>query len=105
MSDQVALNTPENFDNMTAAEFEARLPDLIANNATGPLTEDPQFEKFFAGNPTCAALVRDLEAIAKAAKDLFSIEEPEEAIDEPVGDKMWESIANKIKVGGGPDDE
>jgi hypothetical protein len=98
MSDPAALNNSnENFDNMTAAEFEERLPDLIAISQ-GTFTDDPRFTVFFDRNPDCAALVRDLEAIAKAARDLFPMDEPGEAPEESTGsDRIWENISNQLK--------
>src|SRR4051794_28828827 len=99
MSDPAALNNSnENFDNMTAAQFEERLPDLIAIGQ-GTFTDDPRFAVFFERNPDCAALVRDLEAIAKAARDLFPSDEPDETLEESGGsnDKIWNKIANQLK--------
>jgi hypothetical protein len=98
MPDPAALNN-ENFDNMTAIEFEDRLPDLIATGH-GKLTEDARFATFFGKNPDCAALVRDLESIAMAARRLlrpdedFETEETDDAV--KPGDTMWASIASKL---------
>ena len=79
------------FDSMTAAEFEHRLPELFASSEGGKVSEDPRFAKFLQANPDCAALVRDLETIAETAKSLF---EPEQ---EP-SDTVWSNIANKLKL-------
>jgi hypothetical protein len=90
MPDPAALNsTTENYDNMTAAEFEERLPDLFQTGG-GKVSEDPRFATFLKKNPDCAALVSDLETIAEHAKSLF---EPNE---EPA-DSVWDNIASKLK--------
>ena len=90
MSDPVALNvSTENFDNMTVAQFEERLPDLF-EVGKGKITEDPRFANFLASNPDCAALVRDLETIAEHAASLFGPpQEPSEDV--------WSNIASKLK--------
>ena len=88
MSESAAPN--ENFDHMTTADFEARLPDLFANG-TGNVSQDPRFERFLAANPDCLALVKDLEAIATFAKGMF-----EPAVHEP-SDAVWSNIASKLR--------
>jgi hypothetical protein len=80
-----------NFDKMTTAEFEEYLPELFENGG-GSISKDPRFTKFFASNPDCAALVRDLETIAEQARSLF---EPG-AGTEP-SDSVWSNIASKLK--------
>ncbi|MDE1154974.1 MAG: hypothetical protein PW735_04490 [Acidobacteriaceae bacterium] len=79
-----------NFETMTPAEFSDHLPELIASSQ-GSLFDNPQLTSFFAANPDAAALVRDLEAIATAAKELF---EPEAEV-EP-SDDVWSNIASKL---------
>jgi len=79
-----------NFDTLTPAEFEQYLPELFASGG-GKVSEDPRLAKFLADNPDAANLVRDLEAIADAAKSLF---EPAEDV-EP-SDSLWSSIASKL---------
>lgn len=86
MSDLSAVN----FDTLTPAEFSEILPDLMSS-ATGPLSEDPRLAKFLAANPDAAGLVRDLEAIAAAARSLF-----EPAADEEPSDSLWSKIASKL---------
>ncbi|MGC9198844.1 MAG: hypothetical protein ACP5E5_07880 [Acidobacteriaceae bacterium] len=81
--------TSINLDNMTPAEFEEYLPELF-EACGGPISSDPRFVGFFREHPNCAALVRDLEAIAEQAKSLF----------EPIGDPsddVWTNIASKLK--------
>lgn len=80
-----------NYDHLTVAEFEAHLPELFAS-ADGKISEDPRLAKFLADNPDAAGLVRDLEAIAQAAKSLF---EPEAEV-EP-SDSVWSNIASKLQ--------
>ncbi|MFC6646830.1 hypothetical protein ACFQBQ_14825 [Granulicella cerasi] len=80
-----------NFDNMTPSEFSNYLPELIASADGASLTDDPRLTNFLAANPDAAALVRDLEAIAAAAKSLF---EPEAEVEPP--DTLWSNIASKL---------
>ena len=72
-------NTEPNFDTMTTAQFEQYLPDLFATGSPN-VSADSRLQSFLARNPDCAALVRDLEAIAKAAMDLFPVQEPSDAL-------------------------
>ncbi len=91
-----------NLDHMTTAEFEEYLPELFESGG-GKISENPRFTNFFKTNPTCAALVRDLETIAEQAKSLF------EPIDEESGpepsDSVWSNIASKMKEAPNPDEE
>ena len=92
-----ALPLNLNPDKMTVSEFKQYLPELAAAGE-GKVSEDVRFAKFFAANPDCMALVKDLETIADAAKSLF----------EPVGDpsdKVWSNIAKKLKDGGGTEND
>jgi hypothetical protein len=91
-----------NLDNMTPAQFEEYLPELFEAGG-GKISEDPRFTNFFATNPNCAALVRDLETIAEQAKSLF---EPsgEDSGPEP-SDAVWSNIASKLKNAPTADDE
>jgi hypothetical protein len=91
--------TNMNFDNMTAAQFEDYLPDLMASSE-GSLSEDPRLTTFLAANPDAAGLVRDLEAIAAAARKLF---EPD--ADTDPSDSVWSNIASKLKVEAADRDE
>jgi hypothetical protein len=90
---------PLNLDpeTMTVSEFKQYLPELAAAGE-GKVSEDARFTGFFAANPDCLALVKDLESIADAAKSLF----------EPVGDpsdKVWANIASKLKKGSDDEDK
>lgn len=82
-----------NFDKMTTAEFSDLLPELMASSE-GTLSDDPRLATFFATHPDAAALVRDLEAIAEAAKGLFDADE--EAA-EPA-DNLWDKIQSKLST-------
>jgi len=82
--------TRTNFDTMTPAEFSDLLPELMAS-AEGKLSEDPRLANFLAANPDAAGLVRDLEAIAEAAKGLFDADEEAEP-----ADNLWSKIASKL---------
>jgi hypothetical protein len=77
------------FDNMTQADFEQRLPEIFASQ-TGKVSEDPRLAKFLAGHPDAAALVRDLETIAETARSLF-----EPAVHEP-SDDLWAKIQSRM---------
>ena len=81
------------FDTMTPADFEQYLPEFFANG-DGHVSTDPRLQTFLKNNPDCAALVRDLEAIADQARSLF---EPSE--DQDPSDAVWSSIQNKLKQG------
>ncbi len=76
------------FDTMTPADFEKYLPDFFANG-NGRVSTDPRLQKFLANNPDCAALVRDLEAIADQARSLFAPVEPSDAV--------WSNIQKKLQ--------
>jgi hypothetical protein len=85
------------FDTMTPADFEQYLPDFFANG-DGHVSTDPRLQTFLANNPDCAALVRDLEAIAEHAKSLF------EPTEEP-SDAVWNNIQNKLQQQSAEDDD
>ncbi|HEX3969477.1 MAG TPA: hypothetical protein VHW70_16020 [Edaphobacter sp.] len=80
-----------NFDTMTPADFEKYLPEFFANG-DGHVSTDPRLQKFLRNNPDCAALVRDLEAIADQARSLFDLTE------QP-SDSVWSGIQDKLKKG------
>ena len=76
------------FDTMTPADFEQYLPEFFANG-DGHVSTDPRLQTFLQNNPDCAALVRDLEAIADQARSLFEPTEPSDAV--------WTGIQDKLK--------
>ena len=85
------------FDTMTPADFEQYLPEFFANG-DGHVSTDPRLQTFLQNNPDCAALVRDLEAIADQARSLFEpTEEPSEAV--------WSGIQDKLKHMAPEDDD
>ena len=85
------------FDSMTPADFEQYLPEFFANG-DGPVSTDPRLQTFLKNNPDCAALVRDLEAIADQARSLFDLtEQPSDAV--------WSGIQDKLKHQGPEDDD
>jgi hypothetical protein len=88
-------NFPD-FDTMTKADFEKYLPDFFANG-DGHVSQDPRLQTFLANNPDCAALVRDLEAIADQARSLFAPAEPSDA--------LWDKIKDKMEHGGSEEDD
>jgi hypothetical protein len=85
------------FDTMTPADFEQYLPDFFANG-DGHVSTDPRLQTFLKNNPDCAALVRDLEAIADQARSLF------EPTEEP-SDAVWTGIQDRLKHPDPEDDE
>lgn len=85
------------FDTMTPADFEKYLPEFFANG-DGHVSNDPRLQKFLANNPDCAALVRDLEAIADQARSLFDLTE------QP-SDSVWSGIQDKLRHQSPEDDD
>ena len=88
-----------NLDTMTVEEFQENLPELFSAGQ-GSISQDPRFARFLAANPTCAELVRDLEYIAQAAKDL--LDAPDVQI-EP-SDTVWSSIQSKLGLAANGED-
>jgi hypothetical protein len=89
-------NFPD-FDTMSPADFEKYLPEFFANG-DGHVSTDPRLQKFLRNNPDCAALVRDLEAIADQARSLFDLtEQPSDAV--------WSGIQDKLRQQGTDDDD
>jgi hypothetical protein len=84
------------FDTMTPADFEKYLPEFFANG-DGHVSQDPRLQTFLKNNPDCAALVRDLEAIADQARSLFEPTDPGEAV--------WTGIRDRLKQNGVTDDD
>ena len=84
------------FDTMTPADFEKYLPEIFANG-DGRVSTDPRLQTFLKNHPDCAALVRDLEAIADQARSLFEPSDP--------GDAVWTGIQDKLKHLGPEDDD
>jgi predicted anti-sigma-YlaC factor YlaD len=72
----------QNAIKMTCTEFQAQLSDLISSGTT--IANDPHL----ASCENCRALLRDLETIAEAARQLFPIEEPPDA--------LWQQIETAI---------
>ena len=68
--------------NLSCTDFQAQLSDLISSGAT--ITNDPHLMTC----ENCRALLRDLETIAEAARQLFPIEEPP--------DDLWQQIETAI---------
>jgi hypothetical protein len=61
-------------NNLRCAEFQAQLPDLISSGEK--ITDHPHLHSC----DLCRALLADLEAIAYAARQLFPVEEPPDAL-------------------------
>ena len=73
----------EDTNNLTCAEFQAQLPELIGSG--GQIAEHPHIKTC----ELCRALLADLETIAEAARQLFPIVEPP--------DDLWDQIESAIK--------
>jgi uncharacterized protein with HEPN domain len=89
---EVNLPSKPDFDTMTAADFEHYLPDFFANSSMGKVSSDPNLQKFLASNPDCAALVRDLEAIGDAARDMFKADAAEPS------DTVWDGLQERLRA-------
>jgi hypothetical protein len=70
------------FRNPACAEFQAQLPELIASGA------NLATNAHLASCALCSALIRDLETIAAAARQLLAPVEPP--------DELWEQIESAI---------
>ena len=75
-------------NNLSCAEFQAQLPELIASGES--MSAHPHFQSC----ELCRALLSDLETIAQAARELFPAVEPP--------DELWEHIESAIQNEGGP---
>jgi predicted anti-sigma-YlaC factor YlaD len=73
----------EDANNLSCAEFQARLPELIGSGEN--LAADPHLRSC----ELCRALLADLMTIAEAARQLFPIVEPP--------DRLWEQIESAIR--------
>jgi hypothetical protein len=73
----------ENANNLTCAEFQAQLPELIGSGKQ--IADHPHIQSC----ELCRALLADLETIAEAARQLFPIEEPP--------DELWDHIELALK--------
>jgi hypothetical protein len=73
----------EDTNNLTCAEFQAQLPELIGSGDR--IAEHPHIKSC----ELCRALLADLETIAEAARQLFPIVEPP--------DELWDQIESAIK--------
>jgi hypothetical protein len=73
----------EKGNNLSCADFQAQLPDLIGSG------DDISLHPHVQSCDLCRAFLADLEAIAEAARQLFPIEEPP--------DEVWEHIESAIK--------
>lgn len=69
--------------NMSCADFQAHLSDLIASG------EDAAAHPHVQGCARCRALLADLQTIAEAARQLFPSVEPP--------DEVWEHIESALK--------
>jgi predicted anti-sigma-YlaC factor YlaD len=70
-------------NNLSCAQFQAQLPELIGTGEN--IAVHPHLESC----KLCRALLDDLEAIAQAARQLFPNEEPPDA--------LWEHIESAIE--------
>jgi len=77
-----------NGNNLSCAEFQAQLPELIASGES--MSTHPHFQNC----ELCRALLSELETIAQAARELFPAVEPP--------DELWEHIESAIQNEDGP---
>jgi hypothetical protein len=70
-------------ESMTCQEFQEQLAELIGSGA------DVENHPHLKNCELCKALLSDLETIAKAARDLLNVPEPE--------DDLWIRIDEQIK--------
>jgi len=75
---------PQVSDPAACAEFQKHLPELLEDENPN-LSADPHI----IGCANCAALVRDLEAIAQAARELLPTYEP--------SPDLWNQIQSAMK--------
>jgi predicted anti-sigma-YlaC factor YlaD len=68
---------------MSCEEFQSQLSELIGSGAN--LEDHPHLQNC----DLCRQLIRELETIAEAARQLFPIQQPE--------DNLWERIESAIK--------
>jgi hypothetical protein len=73
--------------NMTCAEFQAQMPELIGSGA------DASSHPHVQNCALCRALLADLETIAEAARQLFPVVDPP--------DTLWEKLESAIKSNDG----
>lgn len=69
--------------NLTCAEFQAQLPELIGSG------EDISNHPHAQSCELCGSFLAELQTIAEAARQLFPVEEP--------SDKLWDQIESAIK--------
>ncbi|HEY2859109.1 MAG TPA: hypothetical protein VGJ21_11885 [Terracidiphilus sp.] len=69
--------------NLTCAEFQAQMPELIGSG------QDASTHPHVQNCALCRALLEDLETIAEAARQLFPVEDPP--------DHLWDQIESAIK--------
>jgi hypothetical protein len=77
------MTSPKEANNLTCAEFQAQLPELVGSGVD--VNEHPHLQSC----DLCRALLADLETIAEAARQLFPVEEPP--------DDLWSKIESGIK--------
>jgi hypothetical protein len=68
---------------MSCEQFQSQLPDLIGSGVD--LDHHPHLQEC----DICLQLLRELETIAEAARQLFPIQQPE--------DNLWERIESAIR--------
>ncbi|MGD0095464.1 MAG: hypothetical protein ABSB60_03155 [Terracidiphilus sp.] len=76
----------EHTESMTCVQFQNQLPELIGSGTE--LSADPHLKHC----QVCKALLGELEAIAEAARALFPMMEPPDAV--------WEQIEASLKSEG-----
>lgn len=73
---------------MSCEEFQSRMPEMIGSGMNA--SAHPHVQSC----DLCRALLKDLETIAEAARQLFPVEDPP--------DTLWEKLETAIKQEGDP---
>jgi hypothetical protein len=76
---------PEVSDPEACAEFQKHLPELMGSDAPN-IGDDPHVKSC----ANCAALVRDLESIAQAARELLPVYDP--------SPDLWSQISTAMQM-------
>jgi hypothetical protein len=81
---EIKREIPEVADPVACAEFQKHLPELLGEGSPN-IEGHPHIKSC----PNCAALVRDLESIAEAARELLPVYDP--------SPDLWSQIQTAMK--------
>lgn len=83
----------EDTKTLTCQQFQDRLPELIGSNEV--LADDPHLKDC----PLCRALLNDLDTIAQAARELFPVVEPPDAVWDQIQSSLWSEVGSRRPKG------